>query len=670
MTISRTDSAQAPLARWFVRLRAKARKLLCSEMGGVSTLVAISLPVLIGSVGLGFDLNHGYNQRVMNQRVADMAALGAAMEYRANSGSDINAVARTLALANGLADAQVQAELLQNFPDAGKTSIRVTITHAVPFTLASVLGFSGSYNVAADSAVIVNAKAAYGPPCIMALSGASDALKMNGGTAITATECSVAAVGDISVLAGATIDAGDVISGEGGITLTGGAAITANSLRYADGLTAPNGTTVPAPKNRHNASTQLTDPWAGNAELAKAVDLLGYSSPFPTLSGPNVAAGGEDWTFGNATTQKFQMKDSSGNYIWGRYNVPKGNYAISTLSIGGGMNVTFENGSRLSIPGNVNIGAAVNFGDADIYVNGTFKTNWNTVTLGKGALWIGGNADFSGTFKKGEGDVTVNGTATFSGSPILGAGDHAFRKLSLGGGTTLTLGDGDLTVLTGISLGGGVKMYSGKGDYLIGNDSSGYAINLGGGAVFTMGDGAFSAVGNIATAGGSTLQFGAALNHYIVGNLALNGSVVFGSGRYTVDGDFINDTGGSMTGSDVTFILSGKLKLNGGTSINLNASDGTVAGGAIASLLFHSDTTSSIDWGGGSSNVFDGVVHFPNATVNFSGGNKSVDQGGCFMLIASKINATGGTTTGSACVADLDGSTESSDTNTTLKLVQ
>ena len=62
---------------------------------------------------------------------------------------------------------------------------------------------------------------------------------------------------------------------------------------------------------------------------------------------------------------------------------------------------------------------------------------------------------------------------------------------------------------------------------------------------------------------------------------------------------------------------------------------------------------------GGSTNVFDGTVHFPNADVKMAGGNSTNGGGSCFTLIASHIKLTGGAVAGSACPEMGDGNSGS-----------
>ncbi len=678
MEPARSDSFR----RFVARLRDDRR-------ASVTTIVALSLPVVIGAVGLAFDINRGYGQRVMNQRVADMAALAAAMEYQRDDAVDIDAVAGVIAMANGLTGAVVDAELLTDFPNAGETAVEVTISRAVPFALASVLGFSGSYTVTADSAAIVSAQASYATPCFLALDSGNASLVVNGGASIIAPDCSVAAIGDLDQK-GKSIAASDIISGTGSITLNSGSLI-ANSLRYGGSLNVPQwNSALPPPKDRHNVATGLADPWENNTELLAAAAQIGDADPLPALSDPSTPNGANyDFSWSpNSWAAPYRVGTTN------EYRLPKKNYTIKKFTVGGGIKVTFEAGSVITISqGFTNGGgSSVDFGDSDLYVNGGFDTGSGGVTIGDGVLWIGsGTASFKGTNKKGDGDVIINGDVSLGGGHyfVAGEGNHSFKSLTLGGGGNMLLGDGDLIVAEGIKINGNSELNAGDGEYNIGASKQGYAIKLEGSARMFMGDGAFSAHGDIDTQGGSAIVFGETNNHYIVGDLKIAGSAFFGPGRYTIDGDFENGTGGTvwpktstlngeqygswgsgydMAGYDVSFIASGTLKLAGGAQTKLLAAEKSVMGGEIGTLLFHSDTSSKANWTGGSGNIFSGVVHLPETEVSMTGGNSTNGGGTCFMLIAGKIKAAGGAVAGSACVSSTEDGGGSG--STTVKLVK
>ena len=188
----------------------------------------------------------------------------------------------------------------------------------------------------------------------------------------------------------------------------------------------------------------------------------------------------------------------------------------------------------------------------------------------------------------------------------------------------------------------------GAGNYVIGNDGSGNAVTVGGGGSLTFGNGTFSANGNVTTSGGSGITFGATATHYINGNLNLNGSATFGAGTYLVNGNMTNTTGGTMTGSGVSFVLAGSLNAAGGTSINLSAPTASSSTG-IPDILFATKTTAPTTLGGGSQDVFSGIVYTPNSDLNMSGGAAASGNGACFSIIANSVTLSGGTAASTSC---------------------
>lgn len=670
-------------------------RLLKETAGGVGMLIGLSLPVVIGSVGLAFDVNRGLEQRVINQRAADMAALGAAIAFKtANDEAVLQPTAIDLARANGLSGATVNAIVLNDLPSAGDKSVQVTVTAQVPYTLARVVGMSGNYGVTATSVASLSTQAQYAPPCFLALSNGSEALTTQGGASINAPNCSVAAIGSIDN-GGHSITTHDIISGSGNIS-TGWGSLVAETLRFAGSFSAPDwNTSVPPADKRIKQPTALVDPWASDAMLIDARTQLGQFTAPPTLSDPNTAcSGGENWSLDSSPNNSNPAK---AYWTESGYDIPAGTYCIKKLTVEGGVTVKFADGSDISVSnGFSNGGNSVNFGNSDLRVNGGFDSGSSGVTIGDGVLWIGqGNIKFQGTNYKGDGDVIINDNVSLGGGQkfVMGAGQHHFGALKLGGGGSVVMGDGDLVAQDGIDVGGDSEVSMGNGDIVIGPDNSGTAIKLSGSGRLFMGDGQFSANGDIDTNGGSRLVFGRTNNHYINGDMKISGAVLFGAGRYTVNGDFWNGTGGTtwpytspvtgntygptlagesvsgfdMVGVDVTFVLAGSFDLAGGARTKFVASDTTTSDGAIANLLVDSLTTKNIDWTGGSTNVFDGTVHFPNADVKMAGGNSTSGSGACFTLIAGYIKLAGGALAGSAC-PEMSGAASGS--SSTIRLIR
>lgn len=682
-------------------LLAALRSLRPDETGGVGVFIGLSLPVVIGSVGLAFDINRGLEQRIINQRAADMAALGAAMAFRSDQNvSVLQPTAIDLGRVNGVSDATVEAEVVDDYPNDGDQSVRVTVTSQVPFTLARVLGFGGSYSVASQSFASLVTKAQYAAPCFLALSSDSDAFTTNGGASVNAPDCSIAAIGSVQHKSTAII-AHDLIAGTGDIVMTYGS-LDVETARFAGSFDVPQwNTAIPDAEHRINKATNLIDPWADDANLAGAFAQLGSYKTVPTLSDPNTSScsGSENWSL------EWNPKNSNPakNYWTGSgYAIPAGTWCIKKLSTDGGLSVTFADGSDIYIDqGFANGGGTtVNFGDSDVYVNGGFDSGSSGVTFGDGVLWIGkangaNGIKWQGTNRKGDGDVIINGTLALGGGQnlFMGDGNHFFGGFDLAGGGSAIMGDGDFVAVDGVKLAGGSELAVGNGDFIIGTGNGGNAIKLSGSAKFLMGDGQFSANGDIDTAGGSRIAFGTTANHTINGDMKIAGSALFAPGRYTVNGAFWNGTGGTtwpytssltgktygqslggtsvsgydMAGVGVTFVLEGAFDLAGGAKTKLWASETTSGGGAIAEMLVASQTTDNVDWTGGSANDFDGTVYFPKAQVKMAGGNATSGTGDCFTLIANRIWLTGGATAGTACQAmSVDGGSGGS---TTIRLV-
>ncbi|MXP26139.1 hypothetical protein GRI39_08830 [Altererythrobacter indicus] len=651
------------------------RHLSGDFQGNVMIIAALSLPVVIGSAGLAVDLNRGYEQRVFNQRAADMGALAAAMAYKAKAEAGIlTPTAQNMALANGLTGANVAASLVKNFPEEGDESVRVVVTKPVPYMLARVLGFSGNYNVSAESYAILFSDDPYSAPCYLALSDGAAAITVTGGASIDAPDCAVAAVGSIDNK-GELIRGNDIISGEGDITV-GYGKLEAETLRYGGSFKAPDwNSNIPPEDKRINQTTVLTDPWAENAELASAFSKLGTTAAMPSFGDPTTPNGSNwDFSWNPSNAVKAYRVGTTGDYV-----VPAGNYTIGKLTVAGGINVRFENGSNITIAnGFDHDGSSFNFGNANLYVNGGFDTGYSGVTIGDGALWIGsGKVIFAGTNTKGNGNVIINDDLKLGGGQHLrmGNGSHYFGMVDLGGGGTAGLGSGDFVARKGVQVGGDSELAIGNGNVVLGKVANGNAVQLQGSGAFLMGDGTFSADGTISTDGGSKIAFGKTANHYINGDMSIKGGALFGAGRYTVNGDVSNGTGGAtwpytskvngktygqmlegvnvagfdMAGVNVSFILQGALNLSGGARTKLLAATESVSGAQIGEMLLASMTTNHVTWSGGSSNVFGGVIYFPKAEIKLSGGNATVDNGQCFSLVGDKISVTGGAATGSAC---------------------
>ncbi len=522
------------------------RRLLVAERGTILVMAAFALTAVMGMSGLAVEVGNGYATKIRNQRVADMAALGAAQAYQASqSASTATKVAKDIVAASGLpaSAATVTAPVTVN----GVNAIQVTVTTAVPVRLAQVVMNNTSYNVTNTAAASLTSTTA--PNCFATLSsGGTYGITLTGGTSLTASGCGVATNSGVSLTSGTHITAKQVVAGKtvsdpgSGISTSP----TTNNIKQNKGTTA--------------TDTVGTDPRvvAGFAKIGTAVS--------PTAPTGTTQAWNFDWNHTGAVAGWWNSATST-------YTVPAGTYNISSMSVAGGIKVVVQDGAVMRMSGGISEAGT-------------------SVTMGAVTLDVGG-------------------------------------QINVTGGSTMTIASGNVT---------------------IGNNGSGNAINVDGGCTFTMGNGTFGANGGITTGGGSSITFGATTAHYINGSLALSGNATFGAGAYFINGGFSNGTGGTMSGTGVTFFMSGALSAAGGATMNLSSPTADTTGGAVTDLLFATKSTAATSLGGGATATYAGMIYAPNSDVTMSGGaSAAAGSGRCFAFLVNTLTLTGGTTAGTSC---------------------
>lgn len=132
--------------------------------------------------------------------------------------------------------------------------------------------------------------------------------------------------------------------------------------------------------------------------------------------------------------------------------------------------------------------------------------------------------------------------------------------------------------------------------------------------------------------------------------LTLQNTVTVQPGLYVISGgNFKVNAGANITGTDVTFFLTGgaTLQFNGNANLNLTAP----TTGPYKGILFYGDRTqpnNTNTLNGSASSQFTGVVYFPSQRIeilgNFSGAN------GCMQVVADTIYYTGSATFTTNCV--------------------
>lgn len=264
-------------------------------------------------------------------------------------------------------------------------------------------------------------------------------------------------------------------------------------------------------------------------------------------------------------------------------------------------------------------------------------------------------------------NLTLQGgiTATLQGPLNL-----SINQVTMGGGTHLHFGSGNISIAGKLDVGGGsdIDFDVGVGNNITIGSVGSTAINIGGGGKVcftlncvapTVATGTFSVGGDIISAGGSTIVFPKAASHVIKGNLTLSGGSTLGSGNYIIKGNFTNNTGGTMSGTEVTFGMGGTFTLSGGTSLDL-AAPGALSSYGVPGVLFATKSTTATAIGGGSNNKYAGLLYAPKSDLTISGGGSmSANGSACMMMILNTLTLSGGGASSTGVCSSLSGTSSS-----------
>ncbi|MGD0729684.1 MAG: pilus assembly protein TadG-related protein [Terracidiphilus sp.] len=131
-------------------------------------------------------------------------------------------------------------------------------------------------------------------------------------------------------------------------------------------------------------------------------------------------------------------------------------------------------------------------------------------------------------------------------------------------------------------------------------------------------------------------------------NLSDASSVTFQSGyTYFIQGDFTTGGGAPVTGSGVTFVISGNIDIANGVTVNLTA---PTVSGVPGTLFFDSGNTVTIE--GGSNSNFSGVIYAPNANVTLDNGTGTTSN---MDFVSQTLTMAGGATLDSFATPALSG---------------
>lgn len=448
------------ISRLLCRLR--FLPLATDQRGAVGLFVALTMPVLIASVGIGIEVANWGTVKVELQRAADAAALTGAYYYQANStqanvAQNAATAAGYVAQINGitgvsggagnmtwnsgtstLTDNQVTVQILNSSQCVAGTTctigVQTTVTRTVPLSLGSIYIAGTAVTLSATSIAEVIPGATGGPACMLALQGDINGVSTNqdvtvsGHVTVNAGNCALRSDGSVTVNGNVTINAADIYSA-GTYTKTGSATVSAAVFTN---------------------SGQIPDPLLGNTALQNAITA---AQAIPTTTGSiSCNSGGCSGPSGCCTA------NSPSNGIT---TINPGSYG--GLSANGQANIAMTSG-LFSFRDDVSItgGAQITATDVSIVTGGKSGSSFSGSTLAtltaattasaaNGAIagiafatgstkttTISGTSgtDFAGLIYQPNGSVTISGNAT---DGTGGCGEVIANDITLSGDADTTV---------------------------------------------------------------------------------------------------------------------------------------------------------------------------------------------------------------------------------------
>lgn len=245
------------------------RDLARNDSGAAAMVIAISLTVLIGMVGLGVEVGAWYATKRHNQTAADSAALGAAYSI-ADSGnnSQVQATAEANAALNDVVDSSLVDITAVSPPSSGayatnNMAVEVTVVERPQLLFSSLFGNSVSLTVMATALTIDP-----GPTCVLSLSKtATIGIQLNGSANLNLNGCGMYSNAD---------DTPTSMTTSGGAQLQ----VVSDFFAMAGGYQA-NGSAVPVLDIPIiTEASQMQDPFAGQIPpLPTLANLVPYANP-------------------------------------------------------------------------------------------------------------------------------------------------------------------------------------------------------------------------------------------------------------------------------------------------------------------------------------------------------------------------------------------------------
>jgi Flp pilus assembly protein TadG len=177
------------------RTAGELARLRTDQGGTVAVMMGFLFPILIGGLGVGFEVADWYLQKRAMQNAADSAALAAAANASANYGVEAKAVAAQYGFVDGVNNVTVTPSNTAACPSGGNTCYSVTITSLVPLYVIQVVGYQGDTTVGGSKqkslTSLAIAQGLPAPICILALDTSGTAFQTNGAPKGNLAGCTV-----------------------------------------------------------------------------------------------------------------------------------------------------------------------------------------------------------------------------------------------------------------------------------------------------------------------------------------------------------------------------------------------------------------------------------------------------------------------------------------------
>lgn len=386
-------------------MRAKLlRAWLNDRRANTAMLFALSLPVVVGTAGLGVETGYWYYEQRELQTAADVAAVAGAVEKRGGgSESEIYSAAVTEAVAHSFVMSEGTIDV--NAPPSSGSYQNASSVEVI-LTMPTTRFFSMIF---ATDEVTMNARGvatstSAGDACILALDPAASGALTFTGNALT-------------LLNGCTAFS-DSLSDDS-LIVNGSADVTAACAMAAGGVSADDGLVVTDCPEAQSHMPSVADPYDNIAEPPVSGGCLTMPSGMgaATLSPGHYCSGG---------TLKGNKTLSAGVYVIdGDFKINSGANVTGT-----GVTLFFKNNATADFNGNatINLSAPTSgsykgmlFWGDDANTSGTSKFNGTASSKFTGALYFPGqNVEFLGNFSGNNGCMRVVAkTIKFTGSSSM-----------------------------------------------------------------------------------------------------------------------------------------------------------------------------------------------------------------------------------------------------------